>query len=336
MTTILNGLEPTYWREWFASWVSPSQWFVAPNSRLFWGFCLSSILLALVALWWQHRYLKQHSSFGRHVWHSVLSPRHWCNRSSLIDLTLLLFNRILRKVFLLPLLGTQLALGFAVAHGLERFGGEVSASTWPWWAIAALYTVVLFFVDDGSRFLLHYCLHKVPWLWCFHRVHHSATTLTPLTLFRVHPVEMSLYFVRSLLIFAAVSGVFIYAFAGQLSALQILGVNVFAFAFNLLGANLRHSPVWLSFGRWERWFISPAQHQIHHSQAPQHHNRNFGSCMAVWDRILGTHFYAGLRPQPITYGLGMRKALVPAARQESKTPIQSAHKEEGAKATAVV
>ncbi|GAB5435666.1 MAG: hypothetical protein FalmKO_07910 [Falsiruegeria mediterranea] len=34
--------------------------------------------------------------------------------------------------------------------------------------------------------------------------------------------------------------------------------------------------------------ISPAQHQIHHSVARQHHDRNFGAALAVWDWMFGT------------------------------------------------
>ena len=34
--------------------------------------------------------------------------------------------------------------------------------------------------------------------------------------------------------------------------------------------------------------ISPYQHQIHHSNAERHCNKNFGVVFAFWDRIFGT------------------------------------------------
>ena len=66
----------------------------------------------------------------------------------------------------------------------------------PWIIIAVGFSLVLFTVDDVSRFLLHRVMHKYEFLWKFHRVHHSATTLTPFTVFRTHPIESILYFFR--------------------------------------------------------------------------------------------------------------------------------------------
>jgi len=75
------------------------------------------------------------------------------------------------------------------------------------------------------------------------------------------------------------------------------------FLFNALGANLRHSHIWLSFGSLERWFISPAQHQIHHSSAEADRDINFGTCLAIWDRLFGSHRRASITPISISFGL---------------------------------
>ncbi len=37
-----------------------------------------------------------------------------------------------------------------------------------------------------------------------------------------------------------------------------------------------------------RIFVSPAHHQVHHSANPKHFNKNFGSCLALWDWMFGT------------------------------------------------
>jgi sterol desaturase/sphingolipid hydroxylase (fatty acid hydroxylase superfamily) len=61
------------------------------------------------------------------------------------------------------------------------------------------------------------------------------------------------------------------------------------FMFYMLGANLRHSHVWLPYPKWlSHILISPAQHQIHHSQLIHHHDKNFGLMFAIWDWIMGT------------------------------------------------
>ena len=71
--------------------------------------------------------------------------------------------------------------------------------------------------------------------------------------------------------------------------LSILKIHAAIFIFNLLGANLRHSHIPIRFGKYfERVFISPAQHQIHHSNDSIHFDKNFGSIFAFWDGLFGT------------------------------------------------
>jgi sterol desaturase/sphingolipid hydroxylase (fatty acid hydroxylase superfamily) len=83
--------------------------------------------------------------------------------------------------------------------------------------------------------------------------------------------------------------VFFYLFRDTFGSVEVLGINALGFAFNALGANLRHSHVYLSYGPGlERWLISPAQHHLHHARAARYHNKNFGSCLAIWDRLAGT------------------------------------------------
>jgi hypothetical protein len=77
------------------------------------------------------------------------------------------------------------------------------------------------------------------------------------------------------------------------------------FIFNSLAANLRHSHVWLSFGPvLERVLSSPAQHQIHHSDAPRHFNKNFGINLSLWDWMFGTLYVTRSTPEVIHYGTG--------------------------------
>jgi sterol desaturase/sphingolipid hydroxylase (fatty acid hydroxylase superfamily) len=100
-------------------------------------------------------------------------------------------------------------------------------------------------------------------------------------------------------------GVGYYFFGATLSMFDILGANLFVFIFNVMGANLRHSHVFWSWGdSIEYWFISPAQHQIHHSDNPAHFDRNLGSALAVWDRCYGSLVKASSVGK-IKFGLGM-------------------------------
>lgn len=295
---------------WQTSWHRLSEGLLAPlslpldaSSRVFWLFWLSSLLLATLVLYLQPG-KRSFPRWWRRVKATLLNPGYWGNRSTLVDLGCLVGNSALRVAVVVPILGSHLAIALVVARMLQSGFGNAPDWQWPWWCVATAYTLVFFIVEDFSRYALHAAMHKIPFLWRFHRLHHSATLLTPLTLFRVHPVEMALYYGRGLVVFGVVTGVFVYWFGARLSALDILGVDLLGFLFNLFGANLRHSHIWLSFGRWEKWFISPAQHQIHHSRALQHRDRNFGSALAVWDRWFGTYVPAGMRRQRLRFGLG--------------------------------
>jgi len=86
---------------------------------------------------------------------------------------------------------------------------------------------------------------------------------------------------------------------------DILGANAFVFLFNFFGSNLRHSHIWLSWGdRVESYLISPAQHQIHHSDNPKHFDANFGAALALWDRLFSCHIKAS-QVDKITYGISV-------------------------------
>ena len=282
--------------------LSPVYFLFEPSQRLFWVFILSSILLAFWVLYKVNRvtplgYMK--NEFSHDLQSLIQHP------SVRFDVLLMLFNRVLKLLIFIPIIGGHLAVAIWVTKFLyQSFGdpGAVAASTF--WVIT-LFTVILFLVEDFSRFFLHFLMHRVPFLWQFHKTHHSAEILTPFSLYRSHPVEVFLFSIRSVLVVGGVSGLFVYLFQGKITGWQILGVDAFGFLFNFMGANLRHSSIWLSFGRLEKWFISPAQHQIHHSTAQIHWNKNYGVCLAIWDRCFQSWFPSGERPKDgIHYGLG--------------------------------
>ncbi len=279
--------------------ITPFSYPFDPSKRLFWLFILSALLLASITVAWQQREL----NLAKQI-RSLFNPRYWLHRSTLIDTGLLFVNSSLKILLLIPLLGSHLAMTMLVAKLLQSHLGDAPAIQASWLFIGLAYTLSFFILEDLSRFGLHYAMHKVPWLWRLHSVHHSATILTPLTLFRVHPIESILYYLRGLVVFGVVSGTFIYLFKSQVHGFDIIGVDALGFFFNLLGANLRHSSIWLSFGQLERLFISPAQHQIHHSNAIAHRDKNFGTCLAIWDHLMGSWITTHKQARPkLSFGL---------------------------------
>ena len=150
----------------------------------------------------------------------------------------------------------------------------------------------------------HFLMHKVPFLWEFHKVHHSAEVLTPLTDWRNHPVDMltMLYFSS---IFLGVLQAFVdYFTQSHLTLVQIIGFNAVVFAYYSIAYHLRHTHLWLSFG-WHlnHIFMSPSQHQLHHSVDTKHYDKNFGSALSLWDWAFGT-LYVPKYSEKLTFGIG--------------------------------
>jgi sterol desaturase/sphingolipid hydroxylase (fatty acid hydroxylase superfamily) len=169
---------------------------------------------------------------------------------------------------------------------------------------ALAYTIVLFVARDFVSFIVHWAMHHWPILWRFHQVHHSAEVLNPVTQYRIHPVELVINNFSNLLVIGLVTGIFDFLASGKLPLWEILGVNGFTFLFLAIGANLRHSHVKFTYPSFlEKFIISPVQHQIHHSDSPEHFNRNLGSALAIWDRIFGT-LLLSRDVQRLRFGLG--------------------------------
>ena len=147
--------------------------------------------------------------------------------------------------------------------------------------------------------------HAIPELWEFHKVHHSAEQLNFVTADRHHPFEVIATTALTTFAYGLVNGLFIGLFGDKLTVSTIMGANVFLFVFNICGGALRHSPFYISFGpAIEKWIISPAMHQIHHSDKVEHFDRNFGGSLAVWDRIAGSLHLAGDKSTIERFGIG--------------------------------
>jgi len=265
------------WGKTPQEWLSPLFYVLSTEKRVFWGYLLVNGLLALLVLSQQKERIV--GSLRK-----MFSKRVWLHPSVKLDVKLIFLNQWLWLLLIAPLLTSQVAIALSSYRFLvDRFGpGDFVPSTLM--GVSVIYSVTLFLIDDFTRFYIHRLYHQHPRLWRFHAVHHSATLLTPFTLYRMHIVEMLINSCRSLLVFGLCGGIFIYLVDGKITPVEILGTSIFGFLFNIAGSNLRHSHIWLGWGFIERWVLSPAQHQIHHSAHPQHFNKNYGVMIALWDR----------------------------------------------------
>lgn len=213
------------------------------------------------------------------------------HRSVRTDLFFAATIKLVQPLAIAPLLiGHAAAAGIAYA-GLTALFGErpqVAAPVWAW----VLLLPILLLVQDFMTFYVHYVMHVIRPLWEVHKVHHSAEVLVPITNRRFHPIQVVLDIAAQTAAIGLVIGCLAYAFALPLVDLTIAGIDVYYLLNALSFHHLRHSHIPLSYGRLERWLLSPAQHQIHHSAERQHWDRNFGLFLSCWDRLFGTIVYA--------------------------------------------
>jgi sterol desaturase/sphingolipid hydroxylase (fatty acid hydroxylase superfamily) len=257
--------------------------------RVYWLYLLAALCAALVVFQWEKRRKRHGANTGVLAY---LFPRDiYQHPSTRLDLRYFYVNAVFQSMFVLPLfVGSNLVMSGWVKstldqHFLAGAGALPTDSVW----IMLLFSLIVAMAMDLGIFIGHLMQHRIPVLWEFHKVHHSAEVLNPLTLYRMHPVDNLLTIGLSGLLVGCANGIYQYLAGGEGLVLNILGVNLFVFLFYLMAYNLRHSHIWLSYGPiLSQVLISPAQHQIHHSKEMGHRDKNLGLIFAFWDKIAGT------------------------------------------------
>ena len=271
------------------------------DSFLYWPFLVSSLLIAMVA--WRVTVAVRGGGSWREFGSEYFGKAVWWHASARADYVFYVVNALV-----LPLVFGYLLIGESQLAGMidALLGMEIPivraepASL----AMRLGFTLAFFIAYDFGRFVAHCLLHDVPILWEFHKVHHSAEVLTPMTSYRAHPVDLLVMAWGGVVTTSVVTWIFNHASGGAISFYSFLGVHALLWVSNLIG-NLRHSPVWLSYGsKVGRWLISPAHHQLHHSCESRHLGCNRGFELAVWDRLYGTLYVPPVKPETFRMGLG--------------------------------
>lgn len=258
--------------------------FANPQKRIFVGYLASAVLLALIWLCIAER------ASAKTAIKKIFDKNVWLSTSSLADFKIILVNRVVMSGTAAALI-SQITIStflYKLLHGqtlIEPLALHfTSAGT-----VAVLFTVCFFVIDDFSRFYVHRLMHRIPVLWAFHQVHHSAETMTPFTIFRTHPIEGLIFALRTSVVQGIVISIFLFLFGSKVDLITVFGASAGVVIFHSLGSNLRHSHIKIRYPRAiELFFISPGQHQIHHSTEKRHFDKNFGVALAVWDLIFGS------------------------------------------------
>lgn len=279
-------------------WTGIAQGVIGLGSRLHPLYILFFLLIALALYAIRRNDRPAQGFFG---W---LFPKSvYLTRSSLVDLQLFLLGRALAGLQVFTALATPTGFAVLTIAGLSALTGRPfeSAPASPYQMAVAGFIVVI--AMDFCVYWVHRIHHEFPIFWPFHAVHHSAETLTPLTVYRKHPIyDLFANTARGALA-GITQGSLLFFFVGEYAPLTIAGANAAYVLFNIVGANFRHSHIWIGYGPILSLFlISPAQHQIHHSRAPEHHDRNYGEIFAIWDWMFGS-LYLPKEQEKLQFGL---------------------------------
>lgn len=207
-------------------------------------------------------------------------PNRWHHAG--INLTLTLFTMIITLVFGIAVVGVTEWVA------VSRFG-LLQQLDLPLWLELLIALVVLDFV---AQYLAHVLLHKLPWMWRVHIIHHSDTRVDATTGTRHHPLD------------------FITREVFALFAVALLGMPLAFYAlYRLLTIPFTyfiHANIALpeSLDRWlSLVFVTPNMHKYHHHVELPWTDSNYGGVLSIWDRLFGT--FTRAEAENIRYGLNI-------------------------------
>ncbi|ADF52123.1 MULTISPECIES: sterol desaturase family protein [Flavobacteriaceae] len=138
---------------------------------------------------------------------------------------------------------------------------------------------IMFIVADFIQWNVHRLLHRVPWLWQFHKVHHSVKEMGFAAQFRFHFMETIVYKSIQYVPFALIG----------FGIEQFFVVHMFA----VFVGHLNHANLDWSYGKLGYVFNNPRMHIWHHSkELPEKHpyGMNFGLTLSIWDYLFRTAY----------------------------------------------
>jgi sterol desaturase/sphingolipid hydroxylase (fatty acid hydroxylase superfamily) len=294
-------------------------WVNEPSARIYWLYLASAMIIALLA----YQRISSGKFSALRFFQYLLPPSIYLHRSAKVDYLFFLVNGVIFWGVVGPVMAFSGTLGQYFGSGLRATFGEFGFTPLSIPLLTALYTVATVIAMDLALFAQHWLMHRVPWLWEFHKVHHSAEVLTPMTVYRMHPVDDLLAWSLTGLAGGVTIGIFHWLYPLGLPIYTYMGINVVVFLFYFFGYNLRHSHIWVSYGPVvSHVLVSPAQHQIHHSAEERHWDKNFGFIFALWDWLAGT-LYVPREHETFRLGIGGEERHFSSVRALYLRPFQN-------------
>ena len=147
----------------------------------------------------------------------------------------------------------------------------------------------IMFLTDLAQYWFHRTFHKIPWLWKFHAVHHSAQAMDWLAGSRMHIVEV--------LLMRSFTTLPMYVMGFGETALY-----AYIFFVYLLSVFI-HANIRVPFGIFQYVIATPRFHHWHHGLEEEAIDVNFAIHFPVIDMVFGTFHLPGDR-WPDGYGVG--------------------------------
>ena len=137
--------------------------------------------------------------------------------------------------------------------------------------------LVMFLVKDFVHWNIHRLLHRIPWLWEFHKVHHSVEEMGFAAHLRFHWMESIVYKTLEYLPLAMIG----------------FGIDDFLYVhlFTIAWGHFNHANIKFNLGPLKYIFNSPQMHIWHHAkEIPYKTGVNFGLTLSIWDYLFKTDY----------------------------------------------
>ena len=241
-----------------ANWTWKSIIFEVPwYTNYFWGLIIISLLVWMLEILFPWR--KEQSIFRRDFW---------------LDGFYMFFNFFL---FAIAISGFYKLLGLLFNDlGIRQSSlALIDMSHFPNW----LQLLIFFLILDFVQWFTHILLHKYPFLWKFHQIHHSVKEMGFAAHLRYHWMENVFY--KPLKTF----GVMI---LGGFEPEQAYIVHFFAIAIG----HFNHANIKITWGPLKYILNNPVMHLYHHAHdlPDGKYGVNFGISLSLWDYIFKTDY----------------------------------------------
>lgn len=295
----------------------PLVFIIQPTSQYYWPTYLAAAATAIIAF----MLMKRRKWTFKKALILVVPAKLFSHKSTKLDVKLMFIGFYYILLQGLAVSGLTWLSVKMVGTALTSIFGQPVANFGPSYLITGMTMVLVFLAVEFGYWLSHLLMHKIPTLWEFHKVHHSAEVLTPLTEWRQHPVELAIFPALVSLAIWFVQGPIIWYFGANSQIIDPVKANLISMAFWFTILHLRHSELpFYATGILGKLIQAPAHHQVHHSTNPKHFDKNLGYCLSIWDWAFGT-LYVPKKGEKFSYGLGHEDTALETAIGSMIAPV---------------